>query len=162
MAMRHVLIVDDEPAICEVVKLALEADGTRRVTPASTAFDALAALRRDRPHGAIVDALMPKVSGISIASEALALGVPVLLMTGALHLQRAFTAHDIPFIAKPFHIAEMTAATRLLLGEARERHAQLTLQMARLIANVAELRGLVERSRENLDHLRAVREGHRQ
>jgi DNA-binding response OmpR family regulator len=155
--MRHLLVVDDCPAICDVVKMALEADGTCFVTGASTAFDALVVLRHDRPDGAIIDASMPAVSGIGIASQALTLGVPVLMMTGEPRAREAFFANGIPFLAKPFRAAEVIGEARLLLRDARKRHAQLTMQMTRVAANIAELRQILERSSENLERLLAAR-----
>jgi DNA-binding NtrC family response regulator len=145
--MRHVLVVDDVPAICDIVKLALESDGACRVSMASSAFDAVAAIARDRPHGALIDAALPDLSGVVVANHALSLGVPVLMMTGDLQAQETFRDNGIPFVAKPFHIREVITQTSLLLREARERHAQLTLQMNRLIGNIAELREIVEQSR---------------
>lgn len=154
--MRQVLVVDDEPSVCKVVKMALEADGSCLVTTATTAFDAVAALRDERPHGAIIDVSMPVVSGISIANQALSLGVPVLMMTGEPQTLEAFAANGIPFLGKPFRIAEVIGETRLLLREARERHAQLTMQMARVVANVSDLTRILERSTENLDRMLAA------
>jgi len=143
----HLLVVDDVPAICEVVKLALEADRHHRVMTAFNAFDAIAAIDLDRYDVAIIDASMPAVNGLTVAQHALARGVPVLLMTGEPLAQQSFTAGSIPFVAKPFHVKDIVEQTRLLLHEARERHAQLTVQMARLAKNLAQLDAALARSR---------------
>ena len=145
--MRRVLVVDDIPAICGIVKMALEADGSCRVMTAVTAFDAIAALGIRRPDGAIIDVAMPAVDGLILARHALGLGVPVLMMTGEPTAQESFVASGIPFMAKPFHIHDVVAQTQLLLREATERHAQLTLQIARLTKNLTEMRGVLDRSR---------------
>jgi DNA-binding NtrC family response regulator len=149
--VQHLLVVDDEPTIREVVKMALEADGTYRVTAVSSAIDALAVLRHDRPNGAIIDAAMPSAPDTPLANQALLLGVPVLIITGAPPVQEILSAHDIPFLAKPFRIKDVIAETRLLLSESKERHAQLAMRMARMVANLAELRDLLRQSRRHRD-----------
>lgn len=145
--MRHVLVVNDAPAVCHVVKLALEEDGACSVTTASTAFDAIAAIDNERPNGAIIDAMMPGVTHLEIAKHALSLGVPVLMMTGELDLQEALIAHGIRFVPKPFRIRDLVAETKLLLQQARERHAQLVVTMARLAKTQAALAEVLEHSR---------------
>jgi hypothetical protein len=52
---------------------------------------------------------MPTVSGVAIATHALNLGVPVLMMTGEPQLKESFTLSGIPFVAKPFHIRDIVA-----------------------------------------------------
>jgi CheY-like chemotaxis protein len=65
--MRHVLVVDDDIAVSEVIRMGLDADGTCRVTCAASAEEALALAQRDRPDAAIVDAAMPGVHGLALA-----------------------------------------------------------------------------------------------
>ncbi len=154
--MRHLLVVDEERAICDVVKMALEADATCRVSRAATAFDAVSVLRRDRPHGAIIDFCFRSPLGLTITSQALSLGVPVLLTTADLKTREALRANGVPFLAKPYHIRDVVKETHLLLEQARERHAQATAQLARLAANIAELRELTTASRIERERLRAT------
>lgn len=154
--MRHLLVVDEEPAICDVVKMALEADATCRVSRAFTAFDAVAVLRRDRPHGAIVDFCLTSAFGLMITSQALNLGVPVLITTGDLRTRERLRANGVPFLAKPYHIRDIVEQTRLLLEQARERHAQAAAQLVRLAANIAELQQLATASRAERQRLRAT------
>jgi len=156
--MRHVLVVDDVRAICDIVKFALEAETHHRVTTAFNAFDAIAAIAADRFDGAIIDASMPAVNGLTVAQHALGRGVPVLLMTGEPLAQKSFAAGSIPFVAKPFHVKDIVEETRLLLRAARERHAQLSLQMAQLARNLAELDAAMARARALRKRARGLRE----
>jgi len=101
--MQHVLVVvDDEPAICELMQTALEANGSCRVTPAFSAVEAVAILQRDRPDAAIIDAVLPQVSGLRLAIQALDLGVPVLIATGELATQAKLEAVGCPYLSNPF------------------------------------------------------------
>lgn len=146
--MRHVLVVDDEPAICELVQLALEADGSRRVTRASSVADAMALLQRDPPDGAIIDAILPQLSGLQLASRFIDHGVPVLIITGEPATRERLEGIGCPHLAKPFPINLLVAETNALLDEAVERRAQLALLLPRLVARTSPLRFATARLRE--------------
>jgi len=62
------LIVDDDPALCDVLARALSSRGFA-VTVAHTASDALAAVARDPPEFAVVDLRLPDRSGLKLVSE---------------------------------------------------------------------------------------------
>ncbi len=155
--MRHVLVVDDEPSICELMQLALEADGSCRVTRASSAGEAVAMLQRDRPDAAIIDAVLPQVSGLQLASQVLDLGVPVLIVTGEPATRAKLEAIGCPYLSKPFPINVLVAETNTLLGDAVERRAELALLLPRLVAKTAPLRIAGERVRETARRKRVSR-----
>lgn len=146
--MRHILVVDNEPAICELVQLALEADGSCRVTRASGVDEAVALLQSDPPDAAIVDAILPHSSGLQLASQALDRGVPVLIITGEPATRERLEGIGCPYLAKPFPINVLVAETNALLDEAAQRRAQLALLLPRLIARAAPLRIAVARLHE--------------
>ena len=91
-SMRHVLVVDDDIAVSEVMRMGLEADGTCRVTCAASAKEALAVALGDRPDAAIVDAIMPGVHGLALARTLIGIGIPVMIISGAPELQRRLAA----------------------------------------------------------------------
>lgn len=157
--MRHVLVVDNEPAICELVQLALEADGSCRVSSASNVEDAIALLRRDPPDAAIIDAILPQSSGLQLAGEVLDRGVPVLIVTGEPVTRERLDSVGCPYLAKPFSINVLVAETNALLEEAHERRAQLALLLRRLVSKAAPLRIAIARLRERArrKHLRRAR-----
>jgi DNA-binding response OmpR family regulator len=146
--MRHILVVDDEPAICELIQLALEADGSCRVTCTSSAGEAVTMLRRNRPDAAIIDAVLPQVSGLQLVGQALDLGVPVLIVTGELATRARLEDSGCPYLAKPFAISALVAETKALLYEAPQRRAQLAVLLPRLIGKTLPLRMAGERVRE--------------
>ncbi|HKW54277.1 MAG TPA: response regulator [Stellaceae bacterium] len=146
--MRHVLVVDNEPAICELVQLALEADGSCRVTCASSVDEAVAVLRQDRPDAAIIDAILPQSSGLQLASQILDLGVPVLIVTGEPATRERLESIGCPYLAKPFPINVLVAETNALLDEAVQRRAELAPLLPRLTARAAPLRIAIARLRE--------------
>lgn len=148
--MQHVLIVDDEPAICELVQLALEADGSCRVSCASSVGDALAMLQRDPPDAAIIDAILPQLSGLQLSRQFIDAGVPVLIVTGEPATRAKLEDIGCPYLAKPFPINVLVTETNALLEGAVERRAQLALLLPRLIARTTPLRIAVARLREKM------------
>src|SRR5215472_14896653 len=66
-SMRHLLVVDDDAAVANVMRMGLEADGTCRVTIAPGATEALEAIDVDQPHAAIIDAVLPRIPGLVLA-----------------------------------------------------------------------------------------------
>jgi two-component system, NtrC family, response regulator AtoC len=119
--LRTVLVADDEPSIRHVLTLALSERGydVRAVADGEEALKELAA----RPYDALVsDVRMPRVDGLELLTQALALvpGLTVVVMsaygTQALALQAvALGAFD--FVQKPFRPEEML----LVLEKATER-----------------------------------------
>jgi CheY-like chemotaxis protein len=99
-----VLIVDDEPAIVDLLSQLLEDEGFRVVS----AGDGLAAwetAQKLRPDLVIADVMMPRMDGFTLVDR-LSDGehpVPVILMSAAVESRR----QGVPFIAKPFDLGEL-------------------------------------------------------
>lgn len=149
--LRHILVVDNEAAICDVVRLGIEADGTCRASVATTIADALEILTRDPPDAAVVDAIMPlKQSGLAFASRAVDLGVPVLIVTGDPDMQQQLNTAGCRYLPKPFRLDDLAAELRALLDEATIRRARLAAQLHRLAANVEDLRKAQAEARETV------------
>lgn len=131
--------------------MGLEHDGQFRATCALTADDALAAVLRDRPEAAIIDAVLPKVSGLALARTVMDMNIPVLITTGEPEHQRRMTEANYPFIAKPFSISRLLIATRLLLGETTRRMEDLAASFDRMVHARRELAHVVQDSRHLAD-----------
>jgi len=149
--MRHVLVVDNDSAICDVMRLGLEADGTCRASTATAVDDALRIIDRDPPDAAVVDAIMPPgPGGLVFASRAVDLGVPVLIVTGDPHTQMRLKSVGCRYLAKPFRLDALAAELRALIDEATVRRARLSTQLQQLIVNREELREAGMAARETV------------
>lgn len=146
--MPHILVVDDEPSICELMQIALEGSGSCRVTMAVSGEQALSVLMRDRPDAVIVDAVLPKTSGLGIANVAVHFGIPVLIVTGDPETAEKLDEVGCPFLWKPFHINTMVAEARALLVEASLRRAEVAMSLRRLANSVEDLRVVLDQARE--------------
>lgn len=115
--MPHVLVVDDDPVVADLVAFRLRRLGLE-VTVETDGESGLAAVRRLRPDLVVLDWLMPRLDGLEVcralradADPALA-RTPVLLLTAKSQepdLERGFAAGATDFIAKPFSTRELVS-----------------------------------------------------
>jgi len=120
--MPRVLFVDDELDICDVVALYLRERGFATVT-AGRGATARELLTKEPFDLVIVDAVLPDVRGLELASLARARAIPVLIVSGnAAAIERNAELERYPLLEKPFHLAALDAAVRGILdGEAASR-----------------------------------------
>jgi DNA-binding response OmpR family regulator len=144
--MANVLVVDDEPDICELVRLTLEMDG-HAVAMARDGATALALLDENRPDLVLLDVMMPEVDGwevlrrIKSAPDEQIAHLPVLMLTARaddLDRVRGGIEGAIRYLTKPFSLDELRGAVdEALAGEPepvkrrKAQHAALE-QLARI------------------------------
>ncbi len=110
----RVLLVDDDPEICQFLATLLELEGMEPVVAA----DAEAALRATAGASAIlVDVAMPRVDGLELCRRMRAAGVraPILVVSarpGADLPRKASEAGADDFVRKPFENADLVARIR--------------------------------------------------
>ncbi len=117
--MRHVLIVDDEPAICASLSFALEDEF--RVFEAHTAQAALAAVRQKDVDIVLLDLKLGQSDGMEVLQqmkcEKPALVIIMMTAFGSIHSSvAAMKAGAFYYITKPLDMDEL----RMLLGKAVE------------------------------------------
>ena len=103
---KHILIVENDDSICELLGLALEECGYG-VSLARSSDEARVFLRSRTVDLLVADVLMPGESGLKLAEHAKRLGVPALLMSGELVTQEALKDNRA-FMRKPFRLRELT------------------------------------------------------
>lgn len=116
--MALVLVVDDEPDICEVIRINLEQAGHCVVT-AANGVQALDAVERERPDAIFLDIRMPGVDGWAVLDD-LKTGshrdlsdIPVLMVTAADDPQarlRGGIEGALRYITKPFNPQDLLRA----------------------------------------------------
>jgi two-component system response regulator MprA len=115
-----ILVVDDERAVRESLRRALELEGYE-VDLAADGEQALARLRLGIPVDLVVlDILMPGIDGLDVCRRLRAEGnlVPVLMLTARAEVDSRVSGLDAgadDYLAKPFALAELLARLRALL-----------------------------------------------
>jgi two-component system alkaline phosphatase synthesis response regulator PhoP len=120
----RVLIVDDDPAILEILHAYLSGEGYE-VMQASDGHQARELL--PRADLAVLDWMLPGVSGLDLAHEIRALGLdlPLLMLTARGEEEDKLRSLDLgvdDYVVKPFSPREVMARVRALLRRAGVRH----------------------------------------
>ena len=123
--MANVLIVDDDPAILEILRAYLGAEGH---TVLEAQDGPRARLLLPRADLAILDWMLPGVSGLDLAREArtLHLGLPLLMLTARGEEEDKLRGLDLgvdDYVVKPFSAREVVARVRALLRRVGLRDA---------------------------------------
>jgi CheY-like chemotaxis protein len=121
--MPHVLVVDDEPDIRDVIRMNLEAEGYR-VTTAAGGDAALQAVAAQRPDAIFLDVLMPGTDGWSVlrqlkAGDAALAAIPVVMVTALSQAEerlRGAIEGAVRYLTKPFHPRDLIGALADVLG----------------------------------------------
>jgi two-component system response regulator MprA len=118
----RVLVVDDEEAVRESVRHALELEGYD-VELAPDGGRALAQIEASLPDALILDVLMPGVSGLDVARRLRSGGnrVPILMLTARAEVDDRVAGLDAgadDYLVKPFALDELLARLRALLRRA--------------------------------------------
>jgi CheY-like chemotaxis protein len=111
-----VLVVDDEPAIREMLGLVLEMEGFHVVT-AGDGVDALRVVAKEPPAVVLTDLMMPNLDGYGLIDRLRAARVP---LKGIIAMSAGSIAGARPpkadlFIAKPFDIEQVVKSIFSLL-----------------------------------------------
>jgi two-component system response regulator MprA len=116
-----ILVVDDERAVRESLRRALELEGYE-IELAADGREALSALDDDavQPDAVILDVLMPGVDGLEVCRRLRAAGnsVPVLMLTARDEVENRVAGLDAgadDYVTKPFALEELLARVRALL-----------------------------------------------
>src|SRR6476619_4309721 len=120
-APMKVMVVDDERAVRESLRRALELEGYE-IALADDGNEALATLRdgEPQPDVVILDVLMPGVDGLEVCRRLRADGnhVPVLMLTARDEVENRVAGLDAgadDYVTKPFALEELLARMRALL-----------------------------------------------
>jgi two-component system nitrogen regulation response regulator NtrX len=135
MSQPHILVVDDEPDIRDLVSEILEDEG-HRVTVAENGTAARAAFANGPPDLVLLDIWMPDVDGITLLrewSEDGGLACPVVVMSGHGTVETAIEATRLgatDFVQKPISLARLLTIVNQTLEASRGRPKAVAAQSA--------------------------------
>ncbi len=117
--MAKVMVIDDDPAIIEVIEIMLSLDGYV-AAHASDSSGALERVRQEAPDLILLDLMMPSVDGWQVLAalrrDRETQDIPVVMLTARADLEQMI---DDParlgladFVVKPFDFESLTSAVR--------------------------------------------------
>ncbi len=114
MGKRRVLVVDDDPAIVEMLVELLERDGRFEVRTAATGFDAGLRTKEFHPDVIVLDYMLPDINGNavirSIRADASLADVKIIIVSGVVNrddVKSLIHCGADEFLQKPFSIEQL-------------------------------------------------------
>ena len=124
MSVARILICDDEPALRELMRIALV--GEYEFEEAGTVAEAIETAEEFRPDVVLVDVMMPGGSGLDIVrymADHPALGTAGCIVVSAFAAEadqeEARVAGAAAFVSKPFDPDDLSATVASLIGNGR-------------------------------------------
>ena len=149
VAALNVLVVDDDPDVCEYLGDFLGSEGYQ-VKLLQDPTQTLDALRADEFHVVVLDLMMPKLSGIDLLGQIRAEDddLAIIILTGYPSLETATSSieHEVSaYIHKPFSVDEFRDAIGRIArkkGLILRREDELHAAIGRSIRELRKARGL--------------------
>ena len=124
--MAKILVIDDDIAINELIKVNLELQGYN-VSQAFNGIEGFAKAKQEEPSLIILDVMMPEVDGFTVAqrirqSQDIA-ETPILMLTALSQLSNKVNGFNIgvdDYLTKPFEIDELIVRVRALLKRTKQ------------------------------------------
>lgn len=130
--MNKILVIDDDEAINELVKVNLELSGYD-VLCANDGIKGFALAKQELPDLIILDIMMPDVDGYTVAKRVREYeptkNIPILMLTALNMLEDKVKGFDIgvdDYLVKPFEMEELLVRVRALLKRTNSLPESLT------------------------------------
>ncbi len=124
--MTKILVIDDDKAINELIKINLELQGYE-VTQAFNGIEGFAKAKQEEPALIILDVMMPEVDGFTVAQRIRQYSpiaeTPILMLTALSQLNDKVNGFNIgvdDYLTKPFEIDELVVRVRALLKRTKQ------------------------------------------
>ena len=119
--MAKILVIDDDIAINELIKINLELQG-HTVKQAYNGIEGFALAKQEEPSLIVLDVMMPEVDGYTVAQRIrqhqTTTDIPIIMLTALSQLDNKVNGFNIgvdDYLTKPFEIDELIVRVRALL-----------------------------------------------
>lgn len=124
MSKTKILVIDDDAAICEFVKLTLEKTRKYDVVVSTSGSEGLKLAEAHQPNLVLLDIMMPEMSGAEVAEKLVknekTCDIPIAFITGLLTKddveKRQGFIHGFLFISKPVTPKELVEQVESVLA----------------------------------------------
>lgn len=124
--MNKILVIDDDNAINELIKINLELNGYK-VIQALDGIKGFALAKQEMPNAIVLDVMMPEVDGYTVAQRIRqnpsTKDIPILMLTALSQINDKVKGFDIgvdDYLTKPFEMEELKVRLRALLKRTRQ------------------------------------------
>lgn len=124
--MNKILVIEDDSAINDLIKINLELAG-HTVIQALDGIKGFALAKQELPNLIILDVMMPEVDGYTVAQRVrqneTTKDTPILMLTALSQLQDKVRGFDIgvdDYLVKPFEMEELKVRVRALLKRSHQ------------------------------------------
>ena len=152
MSKEHILIVDDEEDILELIGYNLTRDGYR-VSTAMTGEQALHSARQGRPDLILLDLMLPGIDGLEVCrrlqSDPLTRAIPIIMVTAKGEDADIVTGLELgadDYIVKPFSPRVLLARVRAVLRRNKKdlNEEPVVIRSADLVIDLSSREVLVQ------------------
>lgn len=124
--MNKILVIDDDNAINELIKINLELVGYK-VIQAYDGIKGFALAKQELPNAIVLDVMMPEVDGFTVAQRIRQnpeiKNIPIIMLTALSQINDKVKGFDIgvdDYLAKPFEMEELKVRLRALLKRSNQ------------------------------------------
>lgn len=121
--VRHILVVEDDRKIANVIKVYLQEAGYR-ITHVEKGREAITAASEDRPLAVILDLKLPDISGEEVCQELREMGdFPIIMVTSKFSEEErvaGFALGADDYVVKPFSPRELVYRVKAVLRRAEK------------------------------------------
>ena len=153
-----ILIVEDEPAIVELVSFTLRAAGWNTFSVNNTA-DAWDFIQRRTPQLILLDWMLPDQSGLRLLSKIRAdrqfNEIPIIMLTAKSMEEDKIAGLDHgadDYVTKPFSPRELTARIKALLRRKSPEHSQTALTAGPVVLDPVSCTVKIEEQKVDIGH----------
>lgn len=124
--MSKILVIDDDKAINELIKVNLKLNGYE-VVQAFDGIEGFALAKQELPNLAVIDVMMPNVDGYTVAQRIRQCepikGIPILMLTALSDIEDKARGFDVgvdDYLVKPFDMEELKMRIKALLKRSNQ------------------------------------------
>ncbi len=141
--MARILVIDDDPELLEMIKLLVERGGRHEAILSADGEDGLSMAQQDPPDLAIVDVMMPGITGYDVCrrlrEHPATASIPILVLTARgqpIDREAALQAGADEHIAKPVAMADLLKQIDDLLAQRSAAELSRTIVLVSLKGGV--------------------------
>jgi DNA-binding NtrC family response regulator len=154
--MTDILVVEDDPGICDLLTLVLEGELSAAVECARTGPAAADAIESGSYDLAIIGVGTPQICGFDLAKYAADRHIPSLLCSGHPDALDKLRECEFPYLAKPFGLMELVHQSARAIIHHTQNVSRVNASYARLKATAEALADAIAESDRLIAESRAL------